>query len=149
MSDYKPTEHGGLRQDGQPDKRVGTGGTFVHTHTSTHTHLHRPHPHPHPPFHPTPTHHFTTSTATPTPSPSPNHTVHKLTHPQSSPKAKSTPSKPESKAVTHLAAPASLDPLVLLVTAAVPPRVVSIVVPNQAHTYTYTHTFKHTTPSTH
>ncbi|KAF2621132.1 hypothetical protein BU25DRAFT_416343 [Macroventuria anomochaeta] len=25
MSDYKPTEHGGLRQDGQPDKRVGTG----------------------------------------------------------------------------------------------------------------------------
>ncbi|KAH7121990.1 hypothetical protein B0J13DRAFT_566771 [Dactylonectria estremocensis] len=26
MSDtYKPTEHGGLREDGQPDKRVGTG----------------------------------------------------------------------------------------------------------------------------
>lgn len=25
MSDYKPTEHGGLRQDGQPDQRVGTG----------------------------------------------------------------------------------------------------------------------------
>ncbi|KAF3768707.1 hypothetical protein M406DRAFT_337085 [Cryphonectria parasitica EP155] len=25
MSDYKPTEHDGLRQDGQPDKRVGTG----------------------------------------------------------------------------------------------------------------------------
>ncbi|KAG9671928.1 hypothetical protein KCU99_g7393, partial [Aureobasidium melanogenum] len=22
---YKPTEHGGLREDGQPDKRVGTG----------------------------------------------------------------------------------------------------------------------------
>jgi hypothetical protein len=26
MSDYKPTEHDGLRKDGQPDKRVGTGG---------------------------------------------------------------------------------------------------------------------------
>ncbi|KAH8684956.1 hypothetical protein BGZ61DRAFT_534156 [Ilyonectria robusta] len=26
MSDtYKPTEHGGLREDGKPDKRVGTG----------------------------------------------------------------------------------------------------------------------------
>ncbi|GAB7345557.1 hypothetical protein MBLNU457_3867t1 [Dothideomycetes sp. NU457] len=25
MSDYKPTEHDGLRQDGQPDGRVGTG----------------------------------------------------------------------------------------------------------------------------
>ncbi|KAL1791756.1 hypothetical protein ACET3X_009507 [Alternaria dauci] len=26
MSDqYKPTEHGGLKQDGTPDKRVGTG----------------------------------------------------------------------------------------------------------------------------
>ncbi|CZT16958.1 uncharacterized protein RCC_02790 [Ramularia collo-cygni] len=25
MSDYKPTEHDGLRKDGQPDKRVGTG----------------------------------------------------------------------------------------------------------------------------
>ncbi|KAH6995350.1 hypothetical protein EDB80DRAFT_897519 [Ilyonectria destructans] len=26
MSDtYKPTEHGGLREDGEPDKRVGTG----------------------------------------------------------------------------------------------------------------------------
>ncbi|KAH7024385.1 uncharacterized protein B0I36DRAFT_352626 [Microdochium trichocladiopsis] len=27
MSDdrYKPTEHGGLREDGQPDRRVGTG----------------------------------------------------------------------------------------------------------------------------
>ncbi|PSR84024.1 hypothetical protein BD289DRAFT_390406 [Coniella lustricola] len=25
MADYKPTEHDGLRQDGQPDKRVGTG----------------------------------------------------------------------------------------------------------------------------
>ena len=47
MSDYKPTglsfqpstftspsnttpEHGGLRQDGQPDKRVGTGGEDTH-----------------------------------------------------------------------------------------------------------------------
>jgi len=29
MSDYKPTEHDGLRQDGQPDKRVGTG-EFAH-----------------------------------------------------------------------------------------------------------------------
>ncbi|KAK7415231.1 hypothetical protein QQZ08_012405 [Neonectria magnoliae] len=30
MSDtYKPTEHGGLREDGQPDKRVGTG-EFAH-----------------------------------------------------------------------------------------------------------------------
>ncbi|KAH8881123.1 hypothetical protein GQ53DRAFT_888831 [Thozetella sp. PMI_491] len=26
---YKPTEHGGLREDGQPDKRVGTG-EFAH-----------------------------------------------------------------------------------------------------------------------
>jgi hypothetical protein len=27
MSDtYKPTEHDGLKQDGTPDKRVGTGG---------------------------------------------------------------------------------------------------------------------------
>ncbi|KAG5941630.1 hypothetical protein E4U53_007384 [Claviceps sorghi] len=25
MSDYKPTEHDGLKQDGTPDKRVGTG----------------------------------------------------------------------------------------------------------------------------
>ncbi|KAK4561852.1 hypothetical protein LTR86_004532 [Recurvomyces mirabilis] len=25
MSDYKPTEHDGLRKDGQPDQRVGTG----------------------------------------------------------------------------------------------------------------------------
>ncbi|KAK5943609.1 hypothetical protein PMZ80_004617 [Knufia obscura] len=25
MSDYKPTEHDGLRKDGQPDGRVGTG----------------------------------------------------------------------------------------------------------------------------
>ena len=24
MSDYKPTEHDGLRKDGQPDQRVGT-----------------------------------------------------------------------------------------------------------------------------
>lgn len=32
MSDYKPTEHGGLRQDGQPDKRVGTGGNIISTH---------------------------------------------------------------------------------------------------------------------
>ena len=23
---YKPTEHGGLKEDGTPDKRVGTGG---------------------------------------------------------------------------------------------------------------------------
>ncbi|KAL2208467.1 hypothetical protein CC79DRAFT_1395460 [Sarocladium strictum] len=29
MSDYKPTEHDGLRQDGQPDQRVGTG-EFAH-----------------------------------------------------------------------------------------------------------------------
>jgi len=29
MSDYKPTEHDGLRKDGQPDKRVGTG-EFAH-----------------------------------------------------------------------------------------------------------------------
>ncbi|GAM91193.1 hypothetical protein ANO11243_092400 [Dothideomycetidae sp. 11243] len=29
MSDYKPTEHDGLRQDGQPDGRVGTG-EFAH-----------------------------------------------------------------------------------------------------------------------
>ncbi|KAI0156066.1 hypothetical protein BJ166DRAFT_350184 [Pestalotiopsis sp. NC0098] len=29
MSDYKPTEHGGLRQDGQPDQRVNTG-EFAH-----------------------------------------------------------------------------------------------------------------------
>lgn len=28
MSDYKPTEHDGLRKDGQPDKRVGTGGIY-------------------------------------------------------------------------------------------------------------------------
>jgi hypothetical protein len=27
MSDYKPTEHGGLKKDGTPDKRVGTGGS--------------------------------------------------------------------------------------------------------------------------
>ncbi|KAK0954531.1 hypothetical protein LTS01_023875 [Friedmanniomyces endolithicus] len=26
MSDYKPTEHDGLRKDGQPDQRVNTGG---------------------------------------------------------------------------------------------------------------------------
>ncbi|KAM0720839.1 hypothetical protein Q7P37_003124 [Cladosporium fusiforme] len=25
MSDYKPTEHDGLRQDGKPDQRVNTG----------------------------------------------------------------------------------------------------------------------------
>ncbi|KPI40189.1 uncharacterized protein AB675_11461 [Cyphellophora attinorum] len=25
MSDYKPTENDGLRKDGQPDQRVGTG----------------------------------------------------------------------------------------------------------------------------
>ena len=24
--DYKPTEHDGLKKDGTPDKRVGTGG---------------------------------------------------------------------------------------------------------------------------
>jgi len=29
MSDYKPTEHEGLKQDGTPDKRVGTGA-FAH-----------------------------------------------------------------------------------------------------------------------
>ncbi|KAK5047710.1 hypothetical protein LTR84_006375 [Exophiala bonariae] len=29
MSDYKPTEHDGLRKDGQPDQRVGTG-EFAH-----------------------------------------------------------------------------------------------------------------------
>ncbi|KAA8565770.1 hypothetical protein MFRU_006g03130 [Monilinia fructicola] len=30
MSDtYKPTEHGGLKEDGTPDKRVGTG-QFAH-----------------------------------------------------------------------------------------------------------------------
>ncbi|KAF7550016.1 hypothetical protein G7Z17_g5992 [Cylindrodendrum hubeiense] len=30
MSDtYKPTEHGGLREDGKPDQRVGTG-EFAH-----------------------------------------------------------------------------------------------------------------------
>lgn len=29
MSDYKPTEHDGLRKDGQPDGRVGTG-QFAH-----------------------------------------------------------------------------------------------------------------------
>ncbi|CAN8105475.1 unnamed protein product [Discula destructiva] len=29
MSDYKPTEHDGLKQDGTPDKRVGTG-EFAH-----------------------------------------------------------------------------------------------------------------------
>ncbi|KAK9781670.1 hypothetical protein AB5N19_06102 [Seiridium cardinale] len=29
MSDYKPTEHDGLRQDGKPDQRVGTG-EFAH-----------------------------------------------------------------------------------------------------------------------
>ncbi|PCD41037.1 hypothetical protein FGRA07_02308 [Fusarium graminearum] len=29
MSDYKPTEHEGLRKDGQPDGRVGTG-EFAH-----------------------------------------------------------------------------------------------------------------------
>ena len=29
MSDtYKPTEHGGLKEDGTPDKRVGTGREF-------------------------------------------------------------------------------------------------------------------------
>ena len=28
MSDYKPTEHDGLRKDGQPDQRVGTGRKF-------------------------------------------------------------------------------------------------------------------------
>ncbi|KAK0950399.1 hypothetical protein LTR91_025697 [Friedmanniomyces endolithicus] len=26
MFDYKPTEHDGLRKDGQPDQRVNTGG---------------------------------------------------------------------------------------------------------------------------
>jgi hypothetical protein len=26
---YKPTEHGGLKEDGTPDKRVGTGGMLV------------------------------------------------------------------------------------------------------------------------
>jgi general stress protein YciG len=26
---YKPTEHSGLKQDGTPDKRVGTGGTSL------------------------------------------------------------------------------------------------------------------------
>ncbi|KAG5925858.1 hypothetical protein E4U42_003875 [Claviceps africana] len=31
MSDYKPTEHDGLKQDGTPDKRVGTGGKFFQT----------------------------------------------------------------------------------------------------------------------
>ena len=25
---YKPTEHGGLKEDGTPDKRVGTGREF-------------------------------------------------------------------------------------------------------------------------
>ncbi|KKY34514.1 hypothetical protein UCDDA912_g05517 [Diaporthe ampelina] len=29
MSDYKPTEHDGLKQDGTPDKRVGTGQEFA------------------------------------------------------------------------------------------------------------------------
>jgi hypothetical protein len=29
MSDYKPTEHDGLKQDGTPDKRVGTGRKFT------------------------------------------------------------------------------------------------------------------------
>ncbi|EXJ92633.1 hypothetical protein A1O3_01185 [Capronia epimyces CBS 606.96] len=29
MSNYQPTEHDGLRQDGQPDQRVGTG-EFAH-----------------------------------------------------------------------------------------------------------------------
>jgi hypothetical protein len=29
MSDYKPTEHGGLKKDGTPDKRVGTGGSSI------------------------------------------------------------------------------------------------------------------------
>ncbi|MCJ1315025.1 hypothetical protein MMC15_000339 [Xylographa vitiligo] len=29
MSQYKPTEHDGLKQDGTPDKRVGTG-EFAH-----------------------------------------------------------------------------------------------------------------------
>jgi len=27
--DYKPTEHDGLKKDGTPDKRVGTGGTLL------------------------------------------------------------------------------------------------------------------------
>jgi hypothetical protein len=26
---YKPTEHGGLKEDGTPDKRVGTGGMLL------------------------------------------------------------------------------------------------------------------------
>ncbi|MCJ1256285.1 hypothetical protein MMC24_004106 [Lignoscripta atroalba] len=28
MSTYKPTEHGGLKEDGTPDKRVGTGAVL-------------------------------------------------------------------------------------------------------------------------
>jgi hypothetical protein len=38
MSDYKPTEHGGLKKDGTPDKRVGTGGSSsLHHPYSTNT----------------------------------------------------------------------------------------------------------------
>jgi hypothetical protein len=88
MSDYKPTEHGGLRQDGQPDKRVGTGGI-----TSLIFFL----------------------------------TNKLLTTPQSLLKERSTPMRQESRAVIHLEAPVTQSPLVL-VTAAVPLRVVSTAV---------------------
>ncbi|KAJ4348971.1 hypothetical protein N0V95_005019 [Ascochyta clinopodiicola] len=37
MSDYKPTEHGGLKQDGTPDKRVGTGEEFAQGKVDPHT----------------------------------------------------------------------------------------------------------------
>ncbi|KAI9149049.1 hypothetical protein HJFPF1_11095 [Paramyrothecium foliicola] len=36
MSDYKPTEHDGLRKDGQPDGRVGTG-EFAHGKVDPHS----------------------------------------------------------------------------------------------------------------
>ncbi|MCJ1287046.1 hypothetical protein MMC26_006393 [Xylographa opegraphella] len=35
MSQYKPTEHDGLKQDGTPDKRVGTG-EFAHGQVDPH-----------------------------------------------------------------------------------------------------------------
>ncbi|KFA81802.1 hypothetical protein S40288_07009 [Stachybotrys chartarum IBT 40288] len=35
MSNYKPTEHDGLREDGKPDGRVGTG-EFAHGKVDSH-----------------------------------------------------------------------------------------------------------------
>jgi len=34
--DYKPTEHDGLKKDGTPDKRVGTGGMLPPPHSNHH-----------------------------------------------------------------------------------------------------------------